>query len=123
MRMRILFAFAALLTLIVAGCRQDQRGTSSVTVQTTFPEGIEVTLVNADRVGVYADRARTDLGGRLLFAGIRPGRYKMIFQFARPDLIPSNPAYNYGESDPFEVLPGANRFEWSAGSNEVTRLK
>lgn len=122
MKLNVFLAAAFLAVILLAGCRKDQKGSATVLVQTTFPEGIEVTLVNADRVGVYADRDTTDLAGRLQFVGIRPGRYKMIFQFARPDMIPSNPAYNYGESDPFEVESGTNRLEWTAGTNGVRRL-
>lgn len=115
------FAHVALVlaALCGAGCQRDQRGISTVVVQTTLPEGIEVTLANADRWGVYADRAVADFDGTLRFIGVRPGRYKMIFQFVRPDFIPSHPAYNYGQSDVFEVTSGTNRFEWTPGTGAV----
>ena len=120
---RVLLTMAALLLILSAGCRRDERGQASLHVRTNLPPGIVVALVSVERPGTYVERATTDLSGTLPYIGIRPGVYKLVFQFRASDLIYTSPMYHYGESEPLTIQPGKNHMEWSAGTNKVERMR
>ena len=122
MRSAIVWVFIAVaLAAAGGGCRKDKAGAASLSVRTTMPEGIEVTLVSLDRPGTYVERAKTDLGGTLSFSGIKPGKYALVYQFVAHDRIPTTIPYNYGESQPVEVKAGRNICEWTVDTGSITR--
>lgn len=111
-----------LAALAAAGCQKDRKGAASLSVRTTLPDGVPVTLVSVDRPGTYVERVKSDLGGTLSFTGIVPGKYMLVYQFTAPDGIPGHTPYNYGESEAIVVKPGRNRVEWTVDTGSVTVL-
>lgn len=117
-------AIAVSLAVAGGGCRKDKAGPASLSVRTTMPEGVEVTLVSLDRPGTYVERVKTDLGGALNFSGVKAGKYALVYQFvANTDRTPTTLPYNYGESQPVEVKAGRNIYEWTVDTGSVSRLE
>lgn len=107
--------------LVLTGCARDRRGASSLSVQTTLPDGIEVTLVSVERPGTYVERATTTPGGLLNYTGIQPGKYRFVLQVVTPEPLPIRTSYTYRESEPFDVRPGRNRVSWTPDDETVKR--
>lgn len=110
-----------IIVLALAGCVRDRRGGASLTVSTTLPDNIQITLVSVERPGTYVERARTDLGGSLHYVGIRPGKYQLVLQMVAPDPVRALPLYNYLESDPFDVFEGKNNISWTSDTGKIAR--
>ncbi|HEY3413182.1 MAG TPA: hypothetical protein VGM51_09010 [Armatimonadota bacterium] len=120
---KVFLMIAVGLAIVVGGCRKDQAGSASLSVRTTMPKGIQVTLVSVDRPGTYVERKRTDLGGTLNFTGIQPGKYMLVYQFALESKMPTELPYNYGESKPVEVKAGRNIYDWTVDTGAVSRVE
>lgn len=113
----VLFSIAAL-----AGCARQQRGGSSLTVQTTLPENYQLWLFSIDRPSEVPLTGEANAAGDFIFLNLRPGLYRLELktgQFA--GFVLDNPRL-YVPSEPVEVFEGANRVSWSPGERAVRRM-